>query len=207
MIMKTMFSYRGIRQFRGVKSGRILAGNGETFATQLTRHFTVRSVPCFQFVDSIMTAVPASASDLSRYSNAKDHVAMFQKILGEHNVVSDSFDMEKYCYDWKRNYFGGSLVVTPVRSDQVQEVMRYCSAHQIGVVVQGGNTGLVGGAVGTNRGELVLSMEKMNKVISIDADSATVICEAGCILENLNSAVEEHGFMIPLDLGPKGTVI
>jgi FAD/FMN-containing dehydrogenase len=152
-----------------------------------------------------MTAVPASASDLSRYSNAKDHVAMFQKILGEHNVVSDSFDMEKYCYDWKRNYFGGSLVVTPVSSDQVQEVMRYCSAHQIGVVVQGGNTGLVGGAVGTNRGELVLSMEKMNKVISIDADSATVICEAGCILENLNSAVEELGFMIPLDLGPKGS--
>lgn len=45
--------------------------------------------------------------------------------------------------------------------------MKYCNDHQIGVVVQGGNTGLVGGAVGTDLGELILSMEKLNKVLCL----------------------------------------
>lgn len=193
---------------RGAKASRALAKTAR--AAPSSSSWMIAATPSRSFGSSswaaqhVLTAVPSSPSE-PKYSNAFDHAAKFEAMLGKGNVITDAFDMDKYRHDWKRNFFGGSLVVTPTSTEQVQEVMKYCSAHQIGVVVQGGNTGLVGGAVGTDRGELILSMEKMNKILSIDPNTATVICEAGCILEVLNSAVSEHGFMIPLDLGPKGS--
>lgn len=146
-----------------------------------------------------------SIPPIKQYTPAISHISQFKAMLGENNVISNDFDMDKYRHDWKRNFFGGSLVCLPSNTEQISKVMAYCNANNIGVVVQGGNTGLVGGAVGTDRGELILSMERLNKVINIDQGTATVICEAGCILEILNNAVSEHGFMIPLDLGPKGS--
>ena len=193
---------RGARVSRALtKTARAAPSSSSWIASTPSRTYASSSWAA----QHILTAVPSSPSDPIKYSNAFDHAAKFEAMLGKSNVITDTFDMDKYRHDWKRNFFGGSLVVTPTSTEQVQEVMKYCSAHQIGVVVQGGNTGLVGGAVGTDRGELILSMEKMNKILSIDPNTATVICEAGCILEVLNSAVNEHGFMIPLDLGPKGS--
>jgi FAD/FMN-containing dehydrogenase len=153
----------------------------------------------------ISSQIISHPSEQFRYNKAIDHLQSFQKILGENSVISDEFDMDKYRYDWKRNYYGGSLVCIPSTKEQIIDIMKYCSKHQVGVVVQGGNTGLVGGGVGTKRGELILSMEKLNKIIHIDTQSATVTCEAGCILETLNTAVSTFGLMIPLDLGPKGS--
>lgn len=147
----------------------------------------------------------STSTSNNAYTPAISHIQHLKSILGENNVISNDFDMDKYRHDWKRNFFGGSLVCLPSNTEQISQIMAYCNQNDIGVVVQSGNTGLVGGAVGTDRGELILSMERLNKVINIDTGTATVICEAGCILEILNNAVSEHGFMIPLDLGPKGS--
>ena len=88
------------------------------------------------------------------------------------------------------------------------------------MVTQGGNTGLVGGAVGMGNirkksgnsttsshdsGELILSMAKMNKIIDLDPTSAVLKCEAGCILESLSKEAAAHGLLVPLDLGAKGS--
>ena len=89
------------------------------------------------------------------------------------------------------------------------------------MVAQGGNTGLVGGAVGMGNirnksgssdattshgsGELILSMAKMNKIIDLDPTSAVLKCEAGCILESLSKEAAAHGLLVPLDLGAKGS--
>jgi FAD/FMN-containing dehydrogenase len=90
----------------------------------------------------------------------------------------------------------------------------------IGVVTQGGNTGLVGGAVGLgnvikkdgcsdiathDNGELILSMARMNKIIDLNPTTAVLQCEAGCILETLSKEAAAHGLMVPLDLGAKGS--
>jgi D-2-hydroxyglutarate dehydrogenase len=84
-------------------------------------------------------------------------------------------------------------------------VLKYCDDHKIGVVPQGGNTGLVGGAVARNPHELIISLRRMNRIIEIDAASAVLYCEAGCILESLMQASEPLGFIVPLDLGAKGS--
>jgi FAD/FMN-containing dehydrogenase len=74
----------------------------------------------------------------------------------------------------------------------------------LAVVPQGGNTGLVGGSVPVFD-EVVLSLSRMNRILSLDAYSGIVVCEAGVILEELNAYLEERGFVMPLDLGAKGS--
>lgn len=74
----------------------------------------------------------------------------------------------------------------------------------LAVVPQGGNTGLVGGSVPVFD-EVILSLNRMNQIMSMDEFSGIVTCESGVILENLNSYLEERGFVMPLDLGAKGS--
>lgn len=82
--------------------------------------------------------------------------------------------------------------------------MKYCNSRLLAVVPQGGNTGLVGGSVPVYD-EVVVSMSRMNQVIAFDEFSGIVTCESGVILEELNSYLEERGFVMPLDLGAKGS--
>ena len=72
------------------------------------------------------------------------------------------------------------------------------------VVVQGGNTGLVAGAVPAND-EIVISTAKLNKILSFDEISGILICESGCILQDLEEYVNERNYIMPLDLGAKGS--
>jgi len=71
-------------------------------------------------------------------------------------------------------------------------------------VPQGGNTGLVGGSIPVFD-EVILSTARMNQIISFDEVSGILVCEAGCVLENLDNYLAERGFMMPLDLGAKGS--
>jgi D-2-hydroxyglutarate dehydrogenase len=139
------------------------------------------------------------------YSPASSHVQAIQRIVGEGHILVGESDMEPYKQDWTRTYAGGSLVCFPQSVVEVSELLKYCNANKIGVVPQGGNTGLVGGAVGTSKEELILSLKRMNRVLELDASAGVVTCEAGCVLELLNSEVAKQGFAIPLDLGAKGS--
>lgn len=96
------------------------------------------------------------------------------------------------------------LVLRPKTSAEVSAILRHCNARLLAVVPQGGNTGLVGGSVPVFD-EVVLSLQRLNKVLAFDEYSGIVTCEAGVILENLNAYLEERGFVMPLDLGAKGS--
>lgn len=82
--------------------------------------------------------------------------------------------------------------------------MKYCNEQKIAVVPQGGNTGLVGGSVPVHD-EIVVSLNKMNKVISFDENTSVVTVEAGCILEALNEYLKPHNCEVPVDLAAKGS--
>lgn len=111
-----------------------------------------------------------------------------------------------------------AVVVRPKSSIEVAKILKYCSAKSIGVVPQGGNTGLVGGSVPTSSSEIVLSLECMNQIImndqlegdsrhTNDIDSNMVLrAEAGCILQELQEFAAQHmKALVPVDLGAKGT--
>jgi len=83
-------------------------------------------------------------------------------------------------------------------------VLKHANERGLAVVPQGGNTGLVGGSVPVHD-ELVLSLLRMNKVEHFDARSGIVTVEGGMVLEQLDNYLADQGFMVPLDLGAKGT--
>lgn len=89
--------------------------------------------------------------------------------------------------------------------------MRRCVNHfnvsrplTILLYLAGGNTGLVGGSVPIGH-EIVLSLERMNSVVAFDEASGVLVCEAGCVLQGLDEKLANHGYMMPLDLGAKGS--
>lgn len=102
------------------------------------------------------------------------------------------------------NNMKGSMVCFPRTTTEVSAVVKLCNDYNIPIVPQGGNTGLVGGSIGKNN-ELIMSLSKMNKIIEFDEVSGTVTCEAGVILESLNNYSSERNYLVPFDLGAKGS--
>ncbi|GMH24569.1 hypothetical protein Nepgr_026412 [Nepenthes gracilis] len=134
-----------------------------------------------------------------------DDISYFKNILGDENVVHDADRLQVANTDWLHQYKGSSkLMLTPRSTEEVSQILKYCSTRCLAVVPQGGNTGLVGGSVPVFN-EVIINMGLMNKIISFDQVSGVLVCEAGCILENLESFLDNEGFIMPLDLAAKGS--
>lgn len=90
----------------------------------------------------------------------------FKDIVGHGNVLTEPSDTARYAEDWRGLYHGRPLaVLRPGNRDDVSSCVRLCAQHTIGVVPQGGNSGLAGGAVPDRSGEqIVLSLERMNAI-------------------------------------------
>ncbi|KAJ9461417.1 putative D-2-hydroxyglutarate dehydrogenase [Diplonema papillatum] len=130
-------------------------------------------------------------------------VDAFKAIVGEKGVLTE--DLQKYTTCWLGKYSGECPAVVRVSTvEETSAVMKYCHEKNIGVVPQGGNTGLVGGSVPTG-GEIVLSLERMNKVLDVDALSRVAEVQAGVILQSLEDDLQPHGLTVPLDLAAKGS--
>lgn len=135
----------------------------------------------------------------------ENHFKFFTGLLGENRVLTDPTECEGYNVDWIKNVRGYSqCVLKPKTTKEVSEILTFCNEHRIAVCPQGGNTGLVGGSVPVFD-EVVLSTALMNEIISTDDTSGVLVCQAGCILENLDTHLANHGMMMPLDLGAKGS--
>ncbi|XP_019618594.1 PREDICTED: D-2-hydroxyglutarate dehydrogenase, mitochondrial-like [Branchiostoma belcheri] len=135
--------------------------------------------------------------------NSED-VAVFERLLPG-RVIADPEELVGYNTDWLRMCRGSSrLLLRPKTTEEVSEVMKYCYSRNLAVMPQGGNTGLVGGSVPVFD-EIILSTSLMNKIVSVDEISGTLVCQAGCVLEALNTHLSDVGLMMPLDLGAKGS--
>jgi FAD/FMN-containing dehydrogenase len=134
-------------------------------------------------------------------------VNQLRDILGAQGVVADPGQMARYSQDWSGDLSGRPLAVArPADVADVARVLQLCAAESVPVVPQGGHTGLVGGAVPSPEGnELVISLERLNRVRSIDPVNFSMVAEAGCVLETLHRVAEQHDLLLPLSLGAKGS--
>ncbi|XP_057375855.1 D-2-hydroxyglutarate dehydrogenase, mitochondrial-like [Daphnia carinata] len=134
------------------------------------------------------------------------HLGFFQSILSAHQVLTDELnDLSGYNVDWMRSVRGSSrLVLRPKTTEEVAAILQYCNVQNIAICPQGGNTGLVGGSVPVFD-EVVLSLELMDEVISVDELSGVAIVQAGCVLEKLETVLHLSNLALPLDLGAKGS--
>ncbi|KLD78129.1 FAD-linked oxidase [Xanthomonas hyacinthi DSM 19077] len=96
------------------------------------------------------------------------------------------------------------LLVRPRSTDEVAQVLRLCHAHGQSVVPQGGRTGLVHGS-DARPDQLILSLERMNRIEQIDPLQRIAVVQAGVVLQALQDAVAEQDLFFPLDLGARGS--
>jgi FAD/FMN-containing dehydrogenase len=136
-----------------------------------------------------------------------DLLPLLRQALGADSIVDEPDGMAPYLSDWRGLYRGAALaVVRPDTPDAVAICLRFCGEHGLGIVPQGGNTGLVGGATPAGDGsEIVLSLERIRRIRSIDADDFSMTVEAGCILADVQAAAEAANRYFPLSLGAEGT--
>ena len=116
-------------------------------------------------------------------------------------------DLSAWELDWRKRERGMALaVVRPASTDEVARVVQACAAAQVSIVPQGGNTGMVVGSTPDASGaQLVLSLTRMNRIRVLDAANLTVTVEAGCVLQALQEACEQQGFLFPLSLAAEGS--
>lgn len=134
-------------------------------------------------------------------------IAALKSLLGEEGYVDQVADMQPYLISMRNRQTARSpLVVKPATTDEVAEVVRICRYHQIALVPQGGNTGLVdGGIPSAGGGEIVLNLSRMNKVRDLDPVGAIVTVEAGVVLQTLQDVAAAAGFLFPLSLASEGS--
>ena len=133
-----------------------------------------------------------------------------RRIVGDINVLTHddpAADLSAWEQDWRKRVRGTALaVVRPGSTQQVADVVKACAAAGTSIVPQGGNTGLVVGSTPDNSGtQVVLSLQRMSAVRAVDPGNSTITVEAGCVLQNLQTAAEQAGFLFPLSLGAEGS--
>jgi FAD/FMN-containing dehydrogenase len=137
---------------------------------------------------------------------AVDFLGTLRGILGAGDLLTGEA-CAPFLTDHRRLYQGRALAVAQPRSvEQVSRLLAACNSARVGVVPHGGNTSYCGGATPDETGtQLVLSLARLHRVRSVDADNYSLVAEAGCILAQVQQAAEEAGRHFPLSLGSQGS--
>ncbi|XP_062373393.1 D-2-hydroxyglutarate dehydrogenase, mitochondrial [Sardina pilchardus] len=150
-------------------------------------------------------SLPSAAPPRLPFSSITDDDLAFFRQLLPGRAITDPDMLESCNVDWLKSVRGNSeVLLRPKTTEEVSEILRYCNERNLAVSPQGGNTGLVGGSVPVFD-EIILSTALMNQVLTFDGVSGILTCQAGCVLETLSQYLEERDFIMPLDLGAKGS--
>lgn len=137
----------------------------------------------------------------------KEWVDALRTITGPAHVLVEAEYLQSYSHDETENLsFLPEVVVKPGTAAEVSEILRFCNTHRIPVTPRGGGTGLSGGALPVFGG-VVLSLERMNRVLEIDQQNLQATVEAGVITEVLINAAAAHGLLYPVDPSSKGSCL
>ncbi|MDR1074901.1 MAG: FAD-binding oxidoreductase [Xanthomonadaceae bacterium] len=132
-------------------------------------------------------------------------LAELQQRVPALRLKTDPADLENYGLDWTRRWTPAPLAIAlPASVEEVQEIVRWANRRAVAIVPSGGRTGLSGGAVAA-QGELVLSLERMNRVLAFDAVDRILTVQAGMALQSVHAAAQEHGLMYPVDFASRGS--
>jgi len=128
-------------------------------------------------------------------------------LVGPAGFSVDPDELAPHLTEWRNRFVGKTpLLLKPATTEEVAAIVRMCAAEEVGIVAQGGNTGLVGGQIPRPEGcDLLLSMSRMNKIRGVDAIDNTMVVEAGCTLGVAQEAAASVDRLLPLSLAAEGT--
>lgn len=120
-------------------------------------------------------------------------------VVGKEYVLTEKFDIEPYSHDETEDLvFWPEVVVKPSNTEQVSQILTLCNDNNVPVTPRGGGTGLSGGALPVYGG-VVLSLERLNRIIEIDSANMMVVVEPGVIVKVLQDTLEAQGLFYPVD--------
>ena len=152
------------------------------------------------FKSTDLQASKASIKPLPEFA-----INALQTLLGEQRFLTDDNALNQYGRDWTR--FADpmpSAITFPETIEEVQTIVRIAGESSVAIVPSGGRTGLSGGAVASN-GELVIALDRMNKILKVNRIDRSLTCQAGTITKVVQNAAEEHGFIYPIDFASSGS--
>ena len=131
----------------------------------------------------------------------------FAAIVGPAQVLTSDADKLPYLTEWRGYYRGRSpAILRPGSAEEISAILRLANETLTPIVPMGGNTGLVGGQTADDSGqEFVLSTERLDHIRTMDPEGATMVVEAGVILDSVHEAASEAGMLFPLTLGAQGS--
>ena len=130
-------------------------------------------------------------------------IEQLMRDLGPDIILTGPDISEKYHADSSGEIAHAPVaVVRPASTGQVSDILRICSSNNQKIVVQGGLTGLCGGAIPREE-EIALSLERLTGIEELDRESMTMTVLAGTPLQAIQDAAEQAGFLFPLDLGAR----
>jgi glycolate oxidase len=121
------------------------------------------------------------------------------KTVGKEGVLSSPEDLAVYSYDGTFAEGRPDVVVLPETTRQVSEVVRLAAEARVPIVPRGMGSGLAAGSIPVPGGGIVICLTRMNRILEIDTENATVLAEAGVITADLQNQVEKHGLFYPPD--------
>ena len=128
-------------------------------------------------------------------------------LLGSSGFRDDPDDLAPWLTDWRGRYTGqAAALLAPACTNDVVQIVKFAATHRIALVPQGGNSGMVAGATPDASGDsLLLSLRRMNQIVSVDAAAGQAVAEAGVVLQTFHASLAQHDCRFPLTLGGKAS--
>jgi FAD/FMN-containing dehydrogenase len=146
---------------------------------------------------NVRTARPVSAEAIER----------LKAVVGRAGYLDDPADMTPYCRSFRDGWEGRvPLVLRPQSTEEVAGLVRICGEAGIGIVPQGGNTGLTGaGQPQADMSEVIVSTSRLKQIRAVDSINDTITVEAGVVLKEIQAAADRADRLFPLSLGAEGS--
>ncbi len=130
-----------------------------------------------------------------------------EAVVGPAGVLKDPHDIAAYCRSWRDDWTGAvPVVLRPANTGEVAALVKLCAAHKVAIVPQGGRTGLTGASQPhADLSEVIITTERMNKIIALDLANDTMTVDAGVILKDIQTAADNANRFFPLSLGAEGS--
>ncbi|MGZ3837346.1 MAG: FAD-binding oxidoreductase [Flavisolibacter sp.] len=142
---------------------------------------------------------------VEKISPVLEHLGQFRQIVGDAYVFVDEEVLNRYASDETEDlHFLPDVVIKPASAAEISEILKICNQHRIPVTPRGAGTGLSGGAL-PHLGGVLLSIERMNRILDIDERNLQVTTEPGVITEVLQDAVKAKGLFYPPDPSSRGS--
>ena len=138
----------------------------------------------------------------------QEFISSLIDIIGSENVKTDEATLEKYSTDETPHGLRAlpEVVLKPENTEQVSKILSLADQNRIPVTLRGQGTGLSSGAVPA-LGGMLISFERMNRILEVDEDNLMAVVEAGVVLQDLRREVEKRGLFYPADPGERTSMV